>query len=106
MAVFGDPDASEFEALIERSCTICGGEAVAYWVGSGTIKVCERCALEVLPKLCADVTLRGKRLGLSRDRARVDEALDRMRIAFLEAAVTNLSRPRTSEWTGPISRST
>lgn len=36
------------------TCTFCGAKADAEWWGDNTIRVCHRCAMEVLPALIAD----------------------------------------------------
>jgi len=38
----------------EVRCSVCGGDPIAVWVGKDAIFVCERCAIEILPRLLGE----------------------------------------------------
>lgn len=77
---------------VKEGCSFCGRKASAYWVGATTVRVCEQCALNVLPKLASDAVDLPRNPDKAREAARhmgadlkhrfvlaVDARLERMR---------------------------
>lgn len=68
-------------------CSICGGDAVAKWVGETDVNVCRHCAVNILPRLIADATVDGERS----EYGEILEIFESLKAPFLAAALCQVT---------------